>query len=377
MRRLLTSIMTLAVALYLGACQPGNLSPGVVDPEEGVATNITLSIYSDGWGNQLDATTIATEGSVVIDVYEEQPYSDPAAYYIYAEADGYYTELYNCIQGDAIDVDLDAVPDLPGSVTGVIFATQGFFSDCYYANQDISVTGPDGDTATIRTDAQGRYGLGDVPTGTYTLSWSMDGESFSFDVVNTAGTDYQDLSFREPMQMAAPNLYLYPPEPTTVKVQLDFPIGGHVTESEPLYRDGWKVRVGPDGWIDDEYGYLFYETSVPQRASTDEGWLIDGANLEQELRDLLHRQGFRGREIDDFIEFWVHRLEGKPYYAVYPQDAAALVTLTIQPPPDQLRRVLFLIRPLEEPISIQPPRDLAPIRREGFVAMEWGVLVGI
>jgi hypothetical protein len=116
---------------------------------------------------------------------------------------------------------------------------------------------------------------------------------------------------------------------------------------------------------------------VPQRATTDEGWLLDGANLERELRRLLGRQGFGGREIDDFIDFWVPRLEGAPWFAVYPQDAAALVTLTIDPPPDQIRRVLFLIRPLQAPISIQPPREPGPLHREGFVAMEWGVLVGI
>jgi len=142
MRHLFTA--ALALVLTTSACQSNNLAPGPVEPEDGVAPNITLSIYSDGWGNLLDATTIPTEGSVVIDVYEEQPYNDPATYYIYAEADGYYTELYNCTKGDSIDVDLDAVPAAPNSVVGVIFATQGFFSDCYYADQTISVTGPDG-----------------------------------------------------------------------------------------------------------------------------------------------------------------------------------------------------------------------------------------
>jgi hypothetical protein len=39
--------------------------------------------------------------------------------------------------------------------------------------------------------------------------------------------------------------------------------------------------------------------------------------------------------------------------------------------------VLFLIRPLQAPLSIQPPRMPRHLRREGFVAMEWGVLVGI
>lgn len=375
MKRMLT--VAVVLSLVTSACPSDNLSPGPVDPEEGVATNITLSIYSDGWGNLLDATEIPTEGAVVIDVYEEQPYNDPATYYVYAEADGFYTELYTCTKGDTIDVDLDAVPDAPDSIAGVIFATQSFFADCYYADRSISVTGTNGETATITTDAQGRYGLGNVPAGTYTLSWTMDGESFSFDIVNTAGTDYQDLSFAEPMQMAAPNLYLYPPETITVDVSLGFPVGGHVTVSEPPYEDGWRVQVDPQGWIDNEHGYLFYETSVPQRATTDEGWLLDGANLERDLRRLLSRQGFVGREIDDFIDFWVPRLEGAPWFAVYPQDAAALVTLTIDPPPDQIRRVLFLIRPLRAPLSLQPPRDLGPLYREGFVALEWGVLVGI
>ncbi|MFH2006654.1 MAG: hypothetical protein ABI333_08725 [bacterium] len=202
-------------------------------------------------------------------------------------------------------------------------------------------------------------------------------EPYSFDVVNTAGTDYQDLSFAEPMQMAAPILYLYPPETTTVDVSLGFPVGGHVTVSESPFAGGWHVQVDPRGWIDDEYGYLFYETSVPQRATTDEGCLLDGADLERELWRLLTRQGFQGRESDDFINFWAPRLEGAPWFAVYSQDAAALVTLTIEPPPDRIHRVLFLIRPLQAPLTIQPPREPGPLHREGFGAMEWGVLVEI
>lgn len=371
----------LAAALVLllthAACTPDTLSPGTVDPEPGVATDIRLTIFSDGWGNELDATVIPTEGPVVIDVYEAEPYSNPPAYYIYARADGYYTELYTCTQGDTIDVDLDAVPQQANTVTGVIFTTQSFFADCYFANQAINVTGPGGAEVTITTDDQGRYGLGDISTGTYSLSWTYDGEPFSFEVTNTSGTDYRDLSFAEPMQMAAPNLYLYPEATTQIDVTLGFPQGGHVTVSDPPYDGGWSVTVDPDGLIDDQHGYLFYETTVPQQASTDAGWLLDGADLEGELRVLLTRLGFEGREIEDFIDFWLPRLAGSAWYAVYPQDAAALVTLDISPPPTRLRRVLLLIRPLDAPLSLPTPPDPAPFPRDGFVALEWGVLIGI
>lgn len=367
----------LALVLTHAACAPDTLSPGPVDPEPGVATDIRLTIYSDGWGNELDATVIPTEGQVVIDVYEEEPYTDPPAYYIYARADGYYTELYTCARGDTIDVDLDAVPDRTNTVTGVIFATQSFFADWYFANKTINVTGPGSAETTITTDDQGRYGLGDVPTGTYTFSWTYDGEPFSFQVTNNSDTDYRDFSFAEPMQMAAPNLYLYPEATTRIDVTLGFPQGGHVTESDPPYADGWTVQVDPDGLIDGQHGYLFYETTVPQQASTDAGWLLDGADLEGNLRTLLARLGFRGLEIEDFIDFWLPLLAGSPYYAVYPQDAAALVTLDISPAPTALRRVLLLIRPLQAPLSLQPPPDPAPFPRDGYVALEWGVLVGI
>ncbi len=376
-RTLLFGVGPLMLVIALAACKTNTLSPGPVDPEPGVAINIELTIFSDGWGNELDATVIPTEGSVVIDVYEEEPYSDPPAYYIYARADGYYSELYTCTRGNAIDVDLDAVPDLANTITGVIFTTQGFFADRYFANQAIHVTGPDDEEVTITTDDQGRYGLADVPTGTYTLAWTYDGEPFSFQVSNTSGTDYQDLSFAEPMQMAAPNLYLYPEVTTRIEVTLGFPQGGHVTESEPPYNDGWSVEVDPDGLIDHQHGYLFYETTVPQQASTDAGWLLEGADLDAELRSLLSRLGFAGLEIDDFIDFWLPRLHGSAWYAVYPQDAEALVTLDISPAPIRLRRVLLLIRPLDAPISMTAPPEPAPFPRDGYVALEWGVLIGI
>ncbi len=178
-----------------------------VQPEPGVAQNITLRVYSDGWGTLLETKTVTTEGSVTIDVQETDPYSDPPAYYVYATADGFYTELYTCTKGGSIAVDLDAVPQVSGAITGALFARQSFFAHSYVANQTIQVTGPDNYNATLSTDSQGRYGLQQLPLGTYTFSFEYvqfagdAGETITIQVNNDSeGVDYQDLSFAEPAQ---------------------------------------------------------------------------------------------------------------------------------------------------------------------------------
>jgi len=171
-----------------------------LQPEEGVATDITLAIYSDGWGTLLETLTVATEGPVTISVEETDPYTDPPQYYIYASADGFYTELYSCIKDGSIDVDLDAVPERSDAVAGVIFAQQGYFADSYLSDTTIAVDGA-GVQTTLTTDAQGRYGLEGLPLGSYTLSFPYQDETITLQVTNgTAGTDYEDLFFAEPMQ---------------------------------------------------------------------------------------------------------------------------------------------------------------------------------
>jgi len=348
--------------------------PTFPEPLDRVATNITLSIYSDGSGDLIETRTIPTEGPVTIDVEDPNPYFNPPRYYIYARAESFYTELYTCEKGETIIIDLDGVPQCRNAITGVIFAVQHQFADCYYACANVKVFGPEAIVTTIRTDAQGRYGLQEMPQGAYRLSIWHSGICFPFDVTNSLGTDYIELSFHEPYPVFAPNLYLYPEAETDVTVEVSFPAGGVITESEPPYGDGWQVRVSPDGIINGHYEYLFYEALLSVPLECESGWLLNGDDLEGELRRLLERLGFVGREIDDFVDYWVPLLEGSPYYAVYPQEAESMITLEIAPAPRSVLRALFFIRPLQRPLSIPAPPMSGPFVREGFTAVEWGVV---
>ncbi len=348
--------------------------PVPVLPVEGVATDITLEVYSDGWGHLVDTLHLDQEGPIVLDVYEEDPYSDPPEYYAYARAGGFYTELYHGLLGDTLEIDLDAVPVAAHAVTGVVFGEQGFFADHYCIDQEMEMTGPGGFTTTVTTDEQGRWGLGNLAEGSYDLAFELEEMPFGFTALNGAGTDYVEYSFMEPWQGAAPNLYLYPESAQDVQVTLSFPAGGHVTVSEPEYGSGWDVHVEPDGTIDGAYGYLFYEAALPQEYDTSMGWILDGLDLEDELRTLLTELGHATNEIDDFVEFWVPELEGYPWYAVYPQDPEAYVQLHITPAPAAIMRTLWVFHPLNYPISLVEPPPPTPMQRDGYVAAEWGVL---
>jgi hypothetical protein len=346
----------------------------LLQPLEGVATQIELKAYSDGWGTLLETRTLDTEGSVSFDIFEEQPYTDPPSYYVYARAEGFFTEIYRAGKAVPFDVDLDAVPPATQGVAGVLIGTQSYFADCVVPNQELRLEGPNGYVGILSTDANGRFAVDGLPLGQFVVRFDYQGMPIQLALVNAAGMDYQDLVFNEPMQAAAPNLYLYPEQATQVSVQLGFPQGGAVILSEPEYGDGWSVWVEPDGIIEQDYGYLFYEASLPEQFQTEEGWVLDGGALEAELRRLLGELGFVGREIDDFIAWWLPVLPPAAVYAVYPQDAASLVTLQISPAPQSLMRALFLIRPLPAPPVLREA-PIAPFVRDGFTAVEWGVLV--
>lgn len=369
------SLMLMA-GLSWAACETRSLHYDPVSPVEGEATQITLEIYGDGDGALRETRVVDAEGPVLVEVAADAPFTEPPSYYIYARAAGFYTELYYAVWGDTIDVDLDRVDEQPDALAGVIFEGDDFAAHQYYAHQAVEVRGPDGAEATVTTDHQGRFGLAGLAPGTYRLRVRCEGESFDFDMVNGVSTDYADLLFYPFEYARAPNLYLYPESTTQVSVRLGFPQGGAVWQSEPPYGDGWQVSVDPSGIIDGRWGYLFYEARLPRRVQRERGWVVGGDDVEGELRGLLSGLGFRGRESDDFVDTWVPELAGTDWWAAYPMEPEALVTLEIEPPPRRVHRVWLYLEPLAGPVSLPEPTLDVPTDRAGFFAAEWGVVLG-
>jgi len=174
---------------------------------------------------------------------------------------------------------------------------------------------------------------------------------------------------------AKPVIYLYPEAETEVTVRLD--CDGELTCASPAYEDGWTVTAQPDGTLTDEtgqtYSYLYWEGVTQAEYDFSQGFCVPGKDTAAFLEDALSRLGLTRREANEFIVYWLPRMEPNPYNLIAFQTAAYedSARLTITPEPDSLLRVFMAWKPLEAPAEI-PAQDLPAFARTGFTAVEWG-----
>ena len=181
-----------------------------------------------------------------------------------------------------------------------------------------------------------------------------------------------------PVETAAPLkpvIYLYPEEETAVSVKVDY--AGELTCVYPEYGQGWNVTARPDGTIFDEKGQeyycLYWEGSELDCWDMDRGFCVPGSDTAAFLEDALAKLGLSRREANEFIIYWLPRMEANPYNLISFQferytDAAKL---DISPAPDTLIRVFMTFKPLDKPVDIEPQTLTAP-ERTGFTVVEWG-----
>jgi hypothetical protein len=364
--------------LTLAACDARSLGAReTVHPTAG-PVKITITVYGQG-GDVRETWVEPGLGEVRIAPAQDEPDPPGLGYVVMAQASGYYTRLFPCAWGETLDVQLDAIPERAPSLTGVILRTSYFAPPSYHAGRTVTATSPEGATTTLTTDGEGRYRIAEGAAGTWQLAVTCDAWEYAypyaFAVICGPDTSYLDLFVEIDMTADAPNLYLYPPTTTDVTVSLEFPLGGEVVLSDPPYADGWSVRVAPDGTIDGTYPYLFYEARLPHRVQRDTGWVIARDDLEAGLSAILEIQGFTGREVTDFLDYWLPLMTTAPWYGVHPMAADDLVTLAISPAPDRVRRLWLLLDPLDGPRSIPAPAVPPALPRDGFVAVEWGAFL--
>ena len=173
-----------------------------------------------------------------------------------------------------------------------------------------------------------------------------------------------------------PVLYLYPEEEMEVTVTLDF--DGTLTSTYPAYGDGWTVTARPDGTLTNpatgrEYYCLFWEGITEAEYDFSAGFCVAGEDTAAFLEDALDRLGLTEREADEFIIYWLPKLEGNPYNLLSFQTDAYTnsAALTIDPAPDTLIRVFLAWKGLDAPVEVEP-QTLTAQARTGFTAVEWG-----
>ena len=175
-----------------------------------------------------------------------------------------------------------------------------------------------------------------------------------------------------------PNIYIYPKEQIQLFVKLDFPMGGKIITSIPEYGTGWNITVDTNGLIDNTYSYLFYESTQPDIWQKDYGWIAKTDELEPFFRKNMADYGFTSREIDDFINYWIPRLNNYSFYSIYPQTKQLIekvIKLDLSKKPDNLLRLFYVVKghnKLQEKL-LEP--TIADFNRDGYFVTEWGVIL--
>ena len=158
-----------------------------------------------------------------------------------------------------------------------------------------------------------------------------------------------------------PVIYLYPEQETTY----------------PAYENGWTVTAEPDGTLYDEsgneYSYLFWEGEDNTDYDFSKGFCVAGADTADFLREKLAEIGLTPREYNEFIVYWLPKMQDNPYNLISFQSEAYTdaAKLDIDPTPDSVLRVFMAWKPLGRPQTIEP-QTFTPFARDGFTVVEWG-----
>ncbi|MEK7628027.1 MAG: hypothetical protein AAB421_01250 [Patescibacteria group bacterium] len=175
-----------------------------------------------------------------------------------------------------------------------------------------------------------------------------------------------------------PVIYLYPTQTQEVTVGLQFK--GTLSTTYPEYDDaigGWRVTAHPDGTLISnarEYSYLFWEGAhYPIGVDETHGFVVKGSETRAFLQTTLAKLGLTPREYNEFIVFWLPKMQHNPYNFIHFVGSAYTESapLTISPQPDSVLRVFMAFKPRDTFTEVVP-QNLQSFTRTGFSVIEWG-----
>lgn len=181
----------------------------------------------------------------------------------------------------------------------------------------------------------------------------------------------------DPTVAYKPIIYLYPTSKTEVNVKLGYK--DKISVSYPKYNDGWNVVANPDGTLYDKYtnrNYyaLYWEGNNFESKLTDEGFVVKGEDSYKFLEEKLKILGLNEREANEFIIYWLPKLEKNNYnYIRFETNdyIDSYMPLIVNPKPDTVIRVYMIYKPLDSAIKLKEQKLNTP-KREGFIVVEWG-----
>lgn len=294
------------------------------------------------------------------------------------------------------DLDEDAAED-PPSMEVYVFE----YDDDYCWDKDDAIEVVEGEEAGDQVTFTVHFPDNDAQDFAtceiYTMAFVRDGEADSVKTVRVGhkvGVTCCDIPQSDPVDnppqwtiyppdVMKPVIYLYPEEETDIEVFIDFE--GRLTCTYPEYdpEEGWRVTASPDGTLFDPstgrtYDYLFWDGDadvIPD--SFDRAACVAGEDTAAFLEAYLTAAGLNESEIDDFITFWLPKMECNAYNLIsFPtEEYEEMAELNVSPAPDTVIRVYMVFTSLDAPVEIEEDHELifpSDVVRSGYTLVEWG-----
>ena len=178
--------------------------------------------------------------------------------------------------------------------------------------------------------------------------------------------------------MGKPIIYLYPEN--NINVNVNLLNKDKIICSYPKYTTGWNVFAKPNGDLTDldtgrNLYALYYESeNVCDFKVEDDGFVVKSDEIAEFLEEKLSILGLTDREAEEFIVYWLPKLEANKYNYIRfatKEEINNNMPLDIEPNPSTIIRVLMTYKGLEEPIEVEE-QNLEKTERNGFVVVEWG-----
>ncbi len=182
------------------------------------------------------------------------------------------------------------------------------------------------------------------------------------------------------LMILKPVIYVYPEKTTDVEVSIGLQDAQFSALYPKMTDDKWSVTASPDGQLTDkvtgkEYSYLFWEAQAQKPFAFDDktAHCVAGKDSETFLEESLTTMGLNTKERNDFIVFWLPRMESSDYNLVHfiTDEYVKRTPLTVTPVPDTVIRVYMVLKPVAGMQKTQPSTLLRGTRK-GFTVVEWG-----
>ena len=104
------------------------------------------------------------------------------------------------------------------------------------------------------------------------------------------------------------------------------------------------------------------------------GFVVKGEETASFLEEKLEILGLNEKEAEEFIIYWLPKMEHNKYNYIYFQTLEEInnyMKLEITPKPETLIRVMMEFKALENEVKIEE-QSLQKVERKGYTVVEWG-----